>query len=174
MKITMRPFQFIFTILWGLSSLGNILLFLYIESEFLEQSFTQILNPFLHLQVFEVMLTTPLFWVLLAATAVSQYAASSIERYLKQGTRRAERNIEKVHPAPQISQEKQPSSSLSSDQSKHEQPRLLVFPRPLPEPASELDVQVTQRPYLKCRTSEIEEIAASEWNNIKILNQIHY
>lgn len=92
----MRLLQVIFSILWGLGYLGNGILFLYIEWSFLRQSFVQVLNPFLHLQVFGVLLTTPLFWVFLTLAVVGHYAASGIARYLEQGAKRTKLNVAKV------------------------------------------------------------------------------
>lgn len=51
MIFLMRLLQIVFTILWAVSYLGNTILFIYIEWIYLRQSFIQMFNPFLHLQV---------------------------------------------------------------------------------------------------------------------------
>jgi WYL domain len=136
----MRLFQVIFSILWGLGYLGNGILFLYVEWSFLRQSFVQVFNPLLHLQVLGVLLTTPLFWVFLAMAVVGYYAASSIERSLEQSAKRTEINAEKViPPSSQTFQERQPNPSLSSVQS--EQPHSHMSPQPCSKPVSGLETE---------------------------------
>lgn len=110
----MRLLQVIFSALWGLGYLGNGVLFLYVEWSFLRQSFVQVFNPFLHLQVLGVLLTTPLFWIFLAMAVVGYYAASGIERHLEQGARQPKINVtEVVSSSSQAFQEKQPNPSSS-------------------------------------------------------------
>jgi len=284
----MRLLQVIFNILWGLGCLENGILFLYIEWSFLRQSFVQIFNPLLHLQVLGVLLTTPFFWVFLAMAVVGYYAATSIEAYITQSAERTKIAPAKVvFPSPQIFQERQPSPSSHNAQS--EQTYSYVPPQPFSKPVSELetgsvepkvkllewaiqssqkvrfsyekrngeksdrtvtpidfktveqtlclegychlrrakrtfaikrmrdirivcaseanyeqevitpyidiqtkvspasqsqpsnvtqakntDTQVKQRPYIKCHIDELERVAASEWNNAKVLSEIHY
>jgi len=91
----MRLLQVIFSILWGLGYLGNGILFLYIEWSFLRQSFVQVFNPFLHLQVLGVLLTTRLFWIFLAMAIVGYYAVKNIEAYLDQDAKRTKKIIVK-------------------------------------------------------------------------------
>jgi hypothetical protein len=288
----MRLLQVIFSIIWGLGYLGNGILFFYIEWSFLRQSFVQVFNPLLHLQVLGVLLTTPFFWVFLAMAVVGYYAATSIEAYLEQSVERTKIDAAKVvSPLPQIFQERQPSPSSPSVRS--EQTYSSVPPQPFSKPVSELktgsvepqvkllewaiqssqkvrfsyekqngeksdrtvtpidfktveqtlclegychlrrakrtfaikrmrsirivsaseanygqvtsqevitpyidiqtkvspasqslpsnvtqakntDAQVKQRPYIKCHIDELERVAASEWNNTKVLSEIHY
>ncbi len=66
----MKLLKFLFTVLWGLGYLGNAILFISIEWSFLQQSFIQIFNPLLHLQVFGILLTAHLFWVFLTMAVV--------------------------------------------------------------------------------------------------------
>lgn len=288
----MRLLQVIFSILWGLGNLGNGILFLYIEWRFLRQSFVQIFNPLLHLQVLGVLLTTPFFWVFLAMAVVGYYAATSIEAYITQSAKRTKIDTAKiVSPSPTIFQERQPSPS--SHNARSEQTYSYVPPQPFSKPVSELetesvepqvkllewaiqsnqkvrfsyekrngeksdrtltpidfktveetlclegychlrralrtfavkrmrdiriveaseanygqvtfqevitpyidiqtkvspasqsqhnnvtlakntDTQVKQRPYIKCHIDELERVTASEWNNTKVLSEIHY
>jgi len=92
----MRLLQVVFVILWGFGYLGNGILFLYIEWSFVRQSFIQVFNPFLQLQILRVLLTTPLFWVFLAMALVGHYAVTKIEGYLKQGAKRTKIDSEPV------------------------------------------------------------------------------
>lgn len=185
----MKLLQVMFSILWGLGYLGNGILFLYVEWSFLRQSFVQVLNPLLHLQVFGVLLTNPLFWVFLAMAVVGYYAATSIDRSLEQSAKRTKINAEKViPPSQQTFQERQPSPSFSSAQS--EQTNSHISPRPFSKPVSgptqpsqswnitqakkvEAQAQVRQRPHIKCHVDELERIATSGWDSIKILSEIH-
>jgi hypothetical protein len=122
----MRLLKIIFSSLWYVGFLGNVILFLYIEFSFLRQSFIQFFNPLiLHPKVLGVLLSTPLFWVFLAMAVVGYYAASSIERYPEQGTKRTKVNADKVvPPSPQEIEERQTSP-------------LVVPPQPLPQLANE-------------------------------------
>ena len=111
----MRLLQVIFGILWGLGYLGNGILFLYIEWSFVRQSFIQVFNPFLQLQVVGVLLTTPLFWVFLAIALVGHYAVTRIEGYLEQRVKKTEiKEARVVSSPPQVSQETQSISSEPS------------------------------------------------------------
>jgi predicted DNA-binding transcriptional regulator YafY len=140
----MRLFQVIFGILWGLGYLGNGILFLYVEWTFLRQSFIQLFNPLLHLQVLGVLLATPLFWMFLAMAVVGYYATSSIERHLEQSATRDEINAKRaIPPFPQTFQERQSSPSFSSVQG--EQPNSHISPRPIPKPSSRLESESVER-----------------------------
>lgn len=135
----MRLLQAIFSVLWGLSYLGNGILFLYIEWSFLRESFVQVFNPSLHLQVFGVLLTTPLFWIFLAMAVVGHYAASSIERHLEQSARRSKIDVaEVVSPASQTFQERDPnpSSSVRGEQIYSPEP-----PQSFQKPVSKLETE---------------------------------
>ena len=73
-------------ILVGMYYIGfivNSILVLYVEWTYLRQSFFQIINPFLHLQVIIALLTMPIFWILLAITIVGYFGATSIEKHIK-------------------------------------------------------------------------------------------
>ncbi len=136
----MRLLQVIFSTLWGLGYLGNGILFLYIEWSFLRQSFVQIFNPFLHLQVFGVLITTPLFWVFLAMAMVGYYAANSIEGHLKRNARQPKIDVaEVVSPLPQTLQERQPNPLSSSI--KNEQIYSSALPQSFQKPVSEVEAE---------------------------------
>jgi hypothetical protein len=137
-KIAMRLLQVIFSILWGLGYLGNGILFLYIEWSFLRESFVQVFNPLLHLQVLRVLLTSPYFWVFLAMAVVGYYAATSIEAYLEQSAKRTKIDAAKVvSPSPKIFQERQPGPSSPSARS--EQTYSSVPPQPFSKPVNKLE-----------------------------------
>jgi hypothetical protein len=163
----MRLFQVIFSILWGLGYLGNGILFLYVEWTFLRQSFIQLFNPLLHLQVLGVLIATPLFWMFLAMAVVGYYATSSIERHLEQSATRDEINPKRaIPPFPQTFQERQPSPSFSSVQS--EQPNSHISPRPIPKPSSRLESESVE-PYIDVQT-RVNPEAQSLPSNIALEN----
>ncbi len=115
----MKLLKFLFTVLWGLGYLGNGILFISIEWSFLQQSFVQIFNPLLHLQVFGILLTARLFWVFLTMAVVGSYAVSIIDRYIAQAAEQAEFHAAKtVYQSPQRFQETKPSTSLPSVRNK--------------------------------------------------------
>jgi len=72
------------------------MLFLYVEWTYLRQSFVQIFNPFLHLQVLGTLLTIPLFWIFLAMALLGYYATISIEKWLKKSNQRNELKEEQL------------------------------------------------------------------------------
>lgn len=156
----MRLLQVIFGILWGLGYLGNGILFLYIEWSFVRQSFIQLFNPFLQLQVVEVLLTTPLFWVFLAMALVGHYAVTRIERYLEQSAKPTKiKTATVVSPPPQISKETQPtplSPSVPSAPTTYAVP-LHPLPNPISEPKRGISQEVIARTYINFRTNELEK-----------------
>ena len=172
----MRLLQAIFGILFSLGSLGNGILFLYIEWSFVRQSFIQVFNPFLQFQVVGVLLTHPLFWVFLAVALVSHYAVTRIEKYLEKGKQatRVKASIA-VSPLPQTVKEIQHIPSAPSAPS---EPTYSAPPQPFPKPVSEhkrgISQEVIARPYIKFRIDELEKITASEWNSAKGLSEILY
>ncbi len=135
---------------------------LYIEWSFIRQSFVQLFNPLLQLQVLGVLLTTPLFWIFLAMVIAGYYAATSIEAYLEQGAKQTKIDAEKayfeqrarqtqvdaekdVSRSAQTFQERQPN--FASPAAPSEQTNLSVpspaFPRPVRElKIGSLDPQV--------------------------------
>jgi|688.fasta_scaffold294687_2 hypothetical protein len=76
----MRLLQFFFATLWVIGYVGNGLLFLYVEWIYLRQSWIQIFNPFLQIQVLSTLLSTPLFWLLLAMAVLGYYLTTVIEK----------------------------------------------------------------------------------------------
>lgn len=60
MKILKVPFGFVY----GVVFVGNGIPFVYVEWSYLRQSFLQLFNPNLHLQVVVTLLTLPLLWIL--------------------------------------------------------------------------------------------------------------
>ncbi|MBE9212911.1 WYL domain-containing protein [Plectonema cf. radiosum LEGE 06105] len=111
----MKLLKFIFTVLWGLGYLGNGILFISIEWSFLEQNFIQIFNPYLHLQVFGVLLTARLFWVFLAMAVIGSYAVSITERHLAQVAEQTKIDAAKtVYQSPQTFPERKPKHSSPS------------------------------------------------------------
>jgi len=145
-KEAMRLLKAIFGILWGLGFLGNSILFLYIEWLFLQQSFIQILNPLLHLQVFGTLLTTPLFWIFLAMGVGGYYAARNIEAQLESGAKRVQIDpAEVVPPSPPTLQERQPTPVPPA---RSKQIDAFVSPQPLSKPVSEPE-PVAVEPHVK-------------------------
>lgn len=153
----MRLLQTIFTILRGIGYLGNGILFLYVEWKFLRQSFVQIFNPLLHLQVLGVVLTSPLFWIFLVLALVGYYAAKSVDKYLEKDARRSKAQYKNSHA--QINSTAQPLSQK---------------PNNFETKPDNLETSLEQRPYIRCQTDELERIAVSEWNNITVLTNVHH
>jgi hypothetical protein len=140
----MKLFKFLFTVLWGLGYLGNAILFISIEWSFLQQSFIQIFNPLLHLQVFGILLTARLFWVFLTMAVVGSYAVSIIDRYIAQATQKAEFHAKKAtYQSPPRFQETKPNSSLPSVRSK--QTDSYVPPQTEPKPTSKVETVAVER-----------------------------
>lgn len=79
MKILRRILGFISTIIY----ICYCILFLYVEWTYLRQSFFQIINPFLHLQVILTLIMMPTFWVLIVITALVILAEFGIDTYIK-------------------------------------------------------------------------------------------
>ncbi|GAI17663.1 unnamed protein product [marine sediment metagenome] len=79
MKIIRRILGFISTIIY----ICHGILFLYVEWTYLRQSFFQIINPFLHLQVILTLIMMPTFWVLIVITALVILAEFGINTYIK-------------------------------------------------------------------------------------------
>ena len=92
----MRLLQILFGVLWVIGYLGNGILFLYVEWTYLHQSFVQIFNPLLHLQVLAILLTTPLFWLFLAMALLGYYTANSIGKRLEKSNQRHELKEEQL------------------------------------------------------------------------------
>ncbi|BAU12050.1 hypothetical protein LEP3755_25780 [Leptolyngbya sp. NIES-3755] len=163
----MRVLQFVFGILSSVGYVGNGILFFYIEWTFLRQNFIQILNPLLHLQVLSVLLTTPLFWAFLAMSFLGVFATASIESYLKQRSRQVERNAEpKAKQA--IHQETRYVDIPTQKSSKTQAPTSTNAT------VDDITPQTGERPFIRCLTDELEEIAGTGWNNAKVLNQLHH
>ena len=95
-RLSMRLLQILFGVLWVVGYLGNGMLFLYVEWTYLRQSFVQIFNPLLHLQVLGTLLTIPLFWFFLAIGLLGYYVAISIEKRLKKSNQRNELKEEQL------------------------------------------------------------------------------
>jgi hypothetical protein len=72
-------------IVWLLAFSGNALLFVYVEWSYLRQSFLQVFNPFLHIEVVLTLITLPLFWILLAVTALGLFAMKVSEKHADGG-----------------------------------------------------------------------------------------
>ncbi|MEO1376362.1 MAG: WYL domain-containing protein [Cyanobacteria bacterium J06635_10] len=147
----MKLLRFVFTVLWGLGYLGNGILFISIEWSFLQQSFIQIFNPFLHFQVFGVLLTAHLFWVFLTMAVVGSYAVSIIERHLAQAAEQAEFHAAKaVYKSPQSFQQRKLSSPLPSVRS--------------PQPDSYVPPQTFRKPVSKVETESVEpQVKLLKW-----------
>lgn len=79
MKILRIILGFISTIIY----ICHGILFLYVEWTYLRQSFFQIINPFLHLQVILTLIMMPTFWVLIVITALVILAEFGIDTYIK-------------------------------------------------------------------------------------------
>lgn len=79
MKILRKILGFISTIIYICQGI----LFLYVEWTYLRQSFFQIINPFLHLQVILTLIMMPTFWVLIVITALVILAEFGIDTYIK-------------------------------------------------------------------------------------------
>ncbi len=292
-KTAVRVLQVVFAIFWGVGYLGNGILILYIEWSFLRQSFIQVFNPLLHLQVLGVLFTNSLFWAFLAMAVLGYYTTTSIERYFEQDAKRTEINAEKVIAKPlQTFQERQSIASevslrsgnpdsnvplqpslehvsepktdrvvepeveliewaiqsdqkirfsyekrngeksnrivtpinfktvertlclegycnlrrarrtfavqrmrdieiISANEAKYERvnsqdvitPYIAIQTKVISAPQSSFsnvtetdntDIQVKQRPYIKYRIDELERITDSEWNNTKVLSEIHH
>lgn len=61
----MKILQGLFGFMWMIGFIGNGILFMYVEWTYIRQSFFNMINPLIHLQVMITLLTTPLFWILL-------------------------------------------------------------------------------------------------------------
>ncbi len=160
----MKLLRILFGILSFLGTIGNGILFLYIEWMFLQQSFIQILNPFLHIQVLGIVLINPLFWLFLIMSIVGSYAVSRIEKSIKQSHRQVEISREKV-------QSKYPQ--LFPTTTPHH-PKQVESSQADIAPKTKDIVQIQQRQYIRDRTDELERIAISNWENPRILEIIHY
>lgn len=68
---------------WAAGFWGNGLLFLYVEYSLLRDNFARIINPLLHLEVIGVLLSLPLFWVLLALTLLGHFTRNACLRKLE-------------------------------------------------------------------------------------------
>jgi len=72
-----------FSLVYGVGYFGLGLLFLYVEWVYVSQSFWQILNPLLHLQVIIALLQMPLFWILLICSVGGMFAAVGVDKTKK-------------------------------------------------------------------------------------------
>lgn len=159
----MKLLQVIFGIISVLGTIGNGILFLYIEWMFLRQSFIQILNPLLHFQVLGVVLINPFFWLFLTMSIVGSYAVSRIEKSVKQSRRQVKISREEVKSQyPQLF----PTTHSHPEQIKSSQPEI--------DPKVATSVQTQQRPYIEYRTDKLEMLAVSDWEDLRILEIIHY
>lgn len=78
MKVLAGVFRVFFGFLWVVGVVSNGLLFLYVEWSYLRESFFQLFNPLLHLQVMLTLLTMPLFWILTAAIAIGYMGMNAL------------------------------------------------------------------------------------------------
>lgn len=112
----MRLAQVLLGILWSIGYLGNGILFLYIEWTYLRQSFAQLFNLYLHLQVLGTLVTTSLFWIFLGLSVFGYTTASLIEKQLEKRTQKTELKADKTATKPlQIDQRVQFSNSSPSE-----------------------------------------------------------
>ena len=81
----MKALQSLFGLLYGAGFIGNGLLFLYVEWSYMRQSFLQVFNPLLHLQVVLTLVTMPLFWILTAVTVVGYFAMAGVQKHIDEG-----------------------------------------------------------------------------------------
>jgi hypothetical protein len=51
------------------------------------QSFLQVFNPVLHLQVVLAMLTMPLFWILTVVTVLGYFAMAGVQKHIDEAAR---------------------------------------------------------------------------------------
>ena len=159
----MKLLQILFGILSVLGTIGNGVLFLYVEWMFLRQSFIQILNPFLHFQVLGIVLINPFFWLFLTMSIVGSYAVSRIEKSVKQSHRKVEISREQVKSKyPQLF----PTTPSRPEQVKPSKSDI--------DPEVTTNVQTQQRPYIEYRTDKLEMLAMSNWEDLRILEIIHY
>lgn len=161
----MKLLQILFGILSLLGTIGNGILFLYIEWMFLQQSFIQILNPFLHIRVLGIIVINPLFWLFLIMSIVGSYAVNRIEKSRKQGRRQTE--ISRVE--------------ISREQVKSTYPQLFqeefVHHKQVESHQSDLNTKTDEfkhRQYKNSSTKELEKLSVSNWENTRILEIIHY
>lgn len=158
----MRLLQILFSVFWGVGYLGNGILFLYVERTYLRQSFVQIFNPLLHLQVLGTLLTIPLFWIFLVMAVVGYYAATSIEKRLERSNQRPEIKAEQVISDPLPKNQGVQSSIPTQSPAQN-------VAQPL-----RTDTSTQKRPYMQFRFDELKRIADAEWSNVQILNKIHH
>ncbi len=159
----MKLLQILFGILSVLGTIGNGVLFLYVEWMFLRQSFIQILNPFLHFQVLGIVLINPFFWLFLTMSIVGSYAVSRIEKSVKQSHRKVEISREQVKSKyPQLF----PTTPSRPEQVKPSKSDI--------DPEVTTNVQTQKRPYIAYRTDKLEMLAMSNWEDRRILEIIHY
>jgi hypothetical protein len=139
----MRLLQIIFSVIWVLGYLGNGVLFVYSEWIILQKSFIQILNPYIHFQVFVILLSTPLFWIFLSMAVVGYYAVSNIEKNLLKNVKQSQVETKK------------PSSSATEILPRKHSNRFSLFSR-------ELNTHISVTP--KIDTDAIkEQIELLEW-----------
>ena len=93
----MKLLGYICGFLWIGGFAANALLFLYIEWVYVSRSFSQLFNPFLHLQVFFTLLTLPLFWGLLVVTGIAGRCLSSRQGAGSRGAVTTESSLCPVH-----------------------------------------------------------------------------
>jgi hypothetical protein len=169
--MAMRLLQVVSVILWVLGYTGNGILFLNVYWNFTRHSFIQLFNPFLHLQVFGVLLTTPIFWGFLGMAAIGHYAVIFIDKYLEQRTKHIEETT--VTRTPKRSQ-----TLPGQEYNFPPVPTVLEVERhphtPNTAQADCINTQPEERPFVRCRTDELEGIANSEWNKVKVLNELYH
>ena len=121
----MRLLQFFFSVLWVIGYVGNGILFLYIEWFYLRQGWVQIFNPFLHVQVLLTLLSTPLFWILLAMAIVGYYLTTAIEQKIDRKEKASNAGLDKnssISPPASTNNRSQLSSSSPKHEEKNRQP----------------------------------------------------
>ena len=76
----MKILQGLFGFMWIIGLIGNGILFMYVEWTYIRQSFFNMINPLIHLQVMITLLTMPLFWILLAMAISGYFGATALEK----------------------------------------------------------------------------------------------
>jgi len=75
----MKILQGLFRFMWMIGFIGNGILFMYIEWMYIRQNFFNIINPLIYPQVMITLLTTPLFWILLAIAISGHFGVTKLE-----------------------------------------------------------------------------------------------
>jgi hypothetical protein len=139
--------------------------------EFFEAELFQIFNPFLQLQVSQVLLRHPFFWMFSTMSLLGYYAGTRIESYLFQRTRRFEKATDEIitsKPPCQFS-EQTPKSSVPFQEGLEGQ---VSFPMGV-QKTYDSSTPTKQRPYIKLHIDGLEKVADSAWNNVYTLNDLY-